>query len=348
MDTYVDMLIKEIELYRHKLSKYMVKTIFIGGGTPSLLNNECITKIIDALKKNCNIEMNAEISIEVNPGTVNKEKLELYYDLGINRLSIGLQSCYNETLKLIGRIHSYEDYLRNVREAREVGFTNINTDLIFALPGQTVDQWIHCLSELIKLKIPHISTYSLIIEEETPFYTWVEEKKIAQQDEDTDLKMYEEGIRFLRNSGYKHYEISNFALPDYECRHNINYWLNGEYIGFGAGAHSNVNKVRYSNINDITGYMLSLKDNRLPIMEEIKTTLNDEISETMFLGLRLLEGIDISDFKRRFGKTPQDIYGDILLELKEKKLIAYDNEVIKLTESGLVLSNIVFQQLLLD
>jgi len=348
MNDYVNSLIKEIFLYRDKLSSYKVKTVFIGGGTPSLLDNNNMKKIINTIKENCTLDKDAEISIEVNPGTVNKEKLQQYYELGINRLSIGLQSCYNRSLKFLGRIHTYEEYLRNLMEAREVGFTNINTDLIFALPNQTIEEWKYCISELVRLEVPHISTYSLIIEEETPLFTWVEEKKIEPLDEDTDLDMYKEGIRLLEEHGYKHYEISNFSLSNYECMHNINYWLNGEYFGFGAGSHSNINKSRYSNFGGLNEYIEMLNENNFPVDNVIPSTLEDEISETMFLGLRLIDGISISEFEKRFGKTPKEIYGDTILKLIEQKLIEYSCERIKLTKSGLYLSNIVFQELLLD
>lgn len=348
MDSYIDSLIKEIGSYKDKLSTYKVSTIFLGGGTPSLLDNRNTEKVMYALREYGNISKDVEISIEANPGTISREKLKGYFDLGINRLSFGLQSCYEKHLKLMGRVHSYEEYLKNIKEARDIGFTNINTDLISALPGQTTDEWIYGLSELVKLKIPHISAYSLIIEESTPFHRWKEEGKIQTIDEEIDLNMYKKGIKFLEKHGYKHYEISNFALPNYECRHNLNYWLNGQYFGFGAGAHSNLDGQRSSNYKGIKEYIEVINKQKLPVEESERTTLKDEISETMFLGLRLIDGLSIGDFEKRFGETPKGIYGDTLVKLREQNLIKYNSKRIKLTKSGLYLSNVVFQELLLD
>ncbi len=303
---------------------------------------------MDTIKKHYDIEDNAEISIEANPGTLNYSKLKEYYSKGINRLSIGLQACQNTLLKTLGRIHNFEDYLENLEEAREIGFYNINTDLMFSLPGQSENDLVKCLEKIVLLDIPHISAYSLIVEEGTPFNDWIRDKTIVLPDEETQLEMYHSVIEYLKEKGYEHYEISNFARPGFQCKHNMVYWHNKQYIGLGAGSHSCFNKKRFSNINGIEEYIGSVKGGKIPSENKIALSTRDEISETMFLGLRMTEGISVEEFTERFAVSPFEIYDKQIRKFSAQGLLEYDEANIRLTQKGIDISNVVFQELLLD
>lgn len=348
IDGYIEALKKEIALYKSTLKNYKINTIFFGGGTPSILSGEQIYDIMDTIRKHYALDREAEISMEANPGTLTYEKLKLYYKSGINRLSIGLQACQNKLLKTLGRIHTFEDYIENLENARKAGFSNINTDLMFSLPGQKERDWQESLDLITSLNIPHISAYSLIVEEGTPFFNWVEEKKVILPEEDADINMYHYTIHYLKSKGYEHYEISNFAKPGFQCKHNLVYWHNKPYIGLGSGAHSFFNKKRFSNVTGIEEYMDQILKGKKPLEDEIAISLNDEISETMFLGLRMMKGISMEAFKNRFGISPFEIYGEKFNKLKEEKLLTWDEKYIKLTNRGIDLSNIVFQEMLID
>ena len=348
IDDYVLALKKEIQLYAADLRDYKIQTIFIGGGTPSILKGDQIQEIIDCIKKNYNLDKNIEVSMEANPGILDMEKLEIYYNSGINRLSIGLQACQNNLLISLGRIHSYEDFAKNLQDARTVGFDNINVDLMFGLPHQKMIDWKKSLENIIKLDVPHISTYSLIVEEGTPFYQWKESGKINRPSEELELEMYHGAISYLKSNGYNHYEISNFAQKGYSCRHNETYWKNQSYLGLGSAAHSYFQKSRFSNFTDIQKYIEYINLGKKPIDIRTNPSIKDEISETMFLGLRMMEGISIEDFKKRFNKSPFDIYEKKFHILNEKKLLTWDENHIYLTPKGIDLANIVFQEMLLD
>lgn len=345
---YVEALKKEILIYKSVLNNYRISTIFFGGGTPSILEGDQIADIMDTIKKHYDVEDSAEISVEANPGTLNYNKLKRYYSSGINRLSMGLQACQNTLLKTLGRIHNFEDYLRNVEEARGIGFLNINTDLMFSLPGQSEDDLKKCLEKIVLLDIPHISAYSLIVEEGTPFNDWVKDKTIVLPDEETQLEMYHSTIEYLKEKGYEHYEISNFARPGFQCKHNMVYWHNKQYIGLGAGSHSYFNKERFSNVNDIEEYTHLVEDGKIPLENRIGLSIKDEISETMFLGLRLMEGISVKKFIERFKVSPFQIYKKQIKKFSAQGLLEYDEASIKLTQKGIDISNVVFQELLPD
>lgn len=338
---------KEVMLYKEEIEDYKINTIFIGGGTPSVLEVGQVEELMDHLHRNYRLSKTIEISIEANPGLLSFEKLKEYYSSGINRLSIGLQACQNHLLTSLGRIHQYEDFVRNLQDARSVGFYNINVDLMFGLPKQRLEDWYTSLKNVVDLRIPHISAYSLIIEEDTPFYQWTEEGKIQKPKEDIEINMYHKGIQYLKEKGYIHYEISNFAKPNHQCRHNITYWKNQQYLGLGAAAHSYLNQQRFNNHPKIEDYMEAIMEGKKPIGEKNDLSLKDEISETMFLGLRMMEGISTKEFQKRFNQSPFDIYGEIFKKLKEKQLIEYDSNNIKLTSKGIDLANIVFQEMLL-
>lgn len=339
---YINALKKEIKNNINK--EYKITTIYIGGGTPSSIEENYIADIIETIKLNMNDEdlknfENIEVTIEVNPGTVNKEKLQVYKKIGINRLSIGLQETHNELLKSIGRIHKYEEFIKTYNLARKIGFNNINVDLMIALPNQTIQDIKENLEKITKLNPEHISVYSLILEEGTPLYNKYNENKIKLPDEDLERNMYWYVKNTLENNGYMHYEISNFSKKGFESKHNMNCWNQEEYLGFGVAAHSYNNKVRYSNTNSIEEY---IKGSNKIIHE--KQTLEDMQKEYMLLGLRKIEGINIQKFKNKFAQNPIFIFKEQLNKLVDEELIIVDGNEIKLTNKGLDLANIVWEE----
>lgn len=339
---YINALKKEIKNNINK--EYKITTIYIGGGTPSSIEENYIADIIETIKLNMNDEnlkefKNVEITIEVNPGTVTEKKLETYKEIGINRLSIGLQETHDELLKSIGRIHTYEEFLKTYNLARKIGLNNINVDLMIALPNQTIQDIKENLEKIIKLNPEHISVYSLILEEGTPFYNKYNENKIRLPDEELERNMYWYVKNTLENNGYIHYEISNFSKKGFESKHNMNCWNQEEYFGFGVAAHSYNNKIRYSNTNSIEEY---IKGSNKIIHE--KQTLEDMQKEYMLLGLRKIEGINIQKFKNKFAQNPIFIFKEQLSKLVDEELIIVDGNEIKLTNKGLDLANIVWEE----
>ena len=323
-----------------------VKTIYIGGGTPSYLDSKYIKEIIEEIRENFKLADKVEITIEVNPGTVNKTKLLDYINSGINRISIGLQSTDNELLKRIGRIHKYEDFLQTYNMAREVGFKNINVDLMLALPGQTIAKLEKGLKQVIDLQPDHISLYSLIIEDGTKIEKMLKNNEITLPDENIERKMYWETKKVLEEAGYIHYEISNFAKEGYKSEHNWNCWSQKEYMGFGVAAHSYTNDVRFSNIDSIEEYIENYEQGNVTdnfVFHE-KQTQSSKMKEYMMLGLRKIEGISIQEFKNKFVGNPLYIYRKELQKLVEEELIEIELDKIKLTKKGLDFANIVWEE----
>lgn len=323
-----------------------VKTIYIGGGTPSYLDSKYIKEIIEEIRENFKLADKVEITIEVNPGTVNKTKLLDYINSGINRISIGLQSTDNELLKRIGRIHKYEDFLQTYNMAREVGFKNINVDLMLALPGQTTAKLEKGLKQVIDLQPEHISLYSLIIEDGTKIEKMLKNNEITLPDENIERKMYWETKKVLEEAGYIHYEISNFAKEGYKSEHNWNCWSQKEYMGFGVAAHSYTNDVRFSNIDSIEEYIENYEQGNVTdnfVFHE-KQTQSSKMKEYMMLGLRKIEGISIQEFKNKFVGNPLYIYRKELQKLVEEELIEIELDKIKLTKKGLDFANIVWEE----
>ncbi|WP_313132690.1 radical SAM family heme chaperone HemW [Anaerocolumna sp.] len=342
---YVEALIKEIFSNKDLAAEYLVKTIFIGGGTPSSIDGKFIGKILKAVKEVFNVSEQAEISMEANPGTVNEEKLREYKKAGINRISFGLQSADNKELKLLGRIHSYEEFEENYYMARELGFCNINVDLISALPGQTIKQWVSTLEKVIQLKPEHISAYSLILEEGTPFFERYSEE---DQDEDLDRRIYSKTKEVLENAGYDRYEISNYAKPGFACKHNSSYWTGTDYLGLGLGASSLLNNIRCHNEENMNAYIRNSND-RNRLRKNIESLdRKQQMEEFMFLGLRMMEGIQKSRFKDLFHEDIENIYGDVLSQSFDENLLMEKNNRIFLTEKGIDLSNVVMSRFLLD
>lgn len=340
---YIESLKKEIECF--DFSNYNVTSIYIGGGTPSYIDSKYIKQILDKLQVKVEFK-DVEITIEINPGTVTEEKLKEYKEAGINRVSIGLQSTNNKLLKEIGRIHTYEEFLEAYQLANKIGFDNINVDLMLALPGQTIQDLKECLDKIINLNPNHISVYSLIIEEGTKISKLLEEKKIVLPEEEQERIMYWYVKDTLELNGYNHYEISNFSKKGKESKHNMNCWNQEEYIGFGIAAHSYINNVRFSNIDNMEEYLKNIQENNNEsnINIEEKQTLENKKNEFMMLGFRKIEGIDIAKFKEKFVDNPLFVYREKLNKLVEEGLIEVDLNNIKLTNEGLDLANLVFEE----
>ena len=342
-DRYIEALLKEIRAAEHT-EDYEIVSVFIGGGTPSALKAEAIASIMRTLQEQFFFCEDAEVTIEANPGTVDLEKLTIYRNVGINRLSLGLQSTDAEELKLLGRIHSYEEFLKSYEWAREAGFSNINIDLMFAIPGQTGEAWRQHLYQVAELNPEHISAYSLIIEEGTPFA----EQNLDLPDEDTEYQMYEDTAEILERYGYRQYEISNYAKQGYMCRHNAGYWQRREYLGFGLGASSLYRGMRFSNTRRMQEY---LKESRNPDQIRKDVTVlsrNERIEEFMFLGLRMTEGISEKKFEENFDVRLMDIYGDILQKYEETGFMEHIETKWRLTRKGIHVSNHILADFLLD
>ena len=350
---YVVALQKELECSGSKYSDRYISTIFIGGGTPSWLAAEDMTAVMECVYRNFEVAQDAEITIECNPGTVSDEKFAVYKKLGINRLSIGLQSANNEELQILGRIHTFEQFLQTYDMARHHGFSNINVDLMSSLPGQTPEAFLASLKKIIRLKPEHISAYSLIIEEGTPFYEKYADDAVRQSDglpteflptEEEEYRTTQMTQELLQSAGYHWYEISNFAKPGYECRHNTGYWKRADYLGVGLGAASLIDNIRYSNTDDISEYMKAPDGSatKEPVLREA------QMEEFMFLGLRMVDGFYRDEFETAFGIALEGVYGDILKRLQQEELLIQQEGRIRLTKKGIDVSNYVLSQFLLS
>jgi oxygen-independent coproporphyrinogen III oxidase len=324
------------------------RSIFFGGGTPSLLTVEQVTRLLHACRAAFAVDAGAEITLEANPGTLDQEQLRGLRTAGINRLSLGAQSFDAQLLKTLGRIHSPEEVEQAFRFARAAGFTSINLDFMFGLPGQTMRHWQATLDRALALRPEHFSLYSLIIEEDTPFFTWAQEGRITPGDEDLCADMYEYADERLQAEGYANYEISNWALPGHASRHNLTYWRNLPYLGLGAGAHSCFGGKRYSNERDPRRYINLLKQSRLPIVESEVVERAQEMSETAFLALRTAQGLHLPTFEARFATPFADFAGDRLRPVEAAGLLEYEDDWLRLSKRGRLLGNEVFMRLLPD
>ena len=366
-DRYVQALLMEIERYQGtETANRKIKTLYIGGGTPSILSVNQLDCIIQKIKCTFNFCDDIEVSMEMNPGTASKEKCRALYQMGINRLSIGLQSTNDMELKTLGRIHSYEDFLNTYTWCREAGFQNINVDLMAALPYQTVESYTTGLRKIIHLPPEHISAYSLILEEGTPFYQKYNSGCYPLPDEEQERLMYRETEQILAQAGYERYEISNYAKKGYACRHNLVYWQGGDYLGLGLGSSSYMDGVRFHNTNDLDTYV----NQGAYVEEREEISVQAKMEEFMFLGLRVMAGVSGTEFEKRFGKTMEDVYGDVLRKHEEEGLLRIERkearkedrkeaaaaepakgktniEKVMLTTKGVDVSNYVFADFLL-
>lgn len=358
---YVDALIREIRCMKNNYDEYRVSTVFLGGGTPSILEGEDTARIFKALHKSFNLAEDAEVTIEANPGTVTEEKLAAWKTAGISRISIGLQSADDRELKLLGRIHTWQDFLETYSLARKAGFTNINVDLISAVPGQTLAGWEKTLRTVAELGPEHISAYSLIIEEGTPFFehygaggkqpdmdgpAWP-----PLPDEEEDRAIYEATALLLQKYGYHRYEISNYAKEGYECRHNLGYWERTEYLGLGLGASSLIRECRFHNTADMEKYLSAFSEKEEAASEEAcekireekeSLTREEQMAEFMFLGLREMKGVSTHRFRECFGTELEQVYGEQIRKLKREGLLEEADGRLRLTPRGIDISNYVF------
>ena len=368
---YTDKLLEEIRIQSSFVREYQVDTIFLGGGTPSVLDVTDITAIMGTLKEHYDIAPDAEITIEVNPGTVKMEGLVAYREAGINRVSMGLQSADDTELRYLGRIHTYDEFLKSFQRVRMAGFTNVNVDLISAIPGQTPESWRNTLKKTAMLKPEHISAYSLIVEEGTPFYdrygghVEMESYEMSQEerrrlmalpdlpDEDTEREMYYMTRNCLAEQGYERYEISNYARPGFECRHNVGYWTGTGYLGLGLGASSYLEGCRFHNTSDFQSYVSAHLDDEAEFCQALRQdmeqlSVKSKMEEFMFLGLRLTRGVSVEGFITRFGQSIRNVYGGVIDKLEREGLLEHKNGYYRLTERGLDLSNYAMSLVLLD
>lgn len=362
-DRYVQALLMEIERYQGtETADRKIKTLYIGGGTPSILSVDQLDCIMQKIKYTFNFCDDIEASMEMNPGTASKEKCRALYQMGINRLSIGLQSTNDMELKTLGRIHSYEDFINTYTWCREAGFQNINVDLMAALPYQTVESYTTGLRKIISLAPEHISAYSLILEEGTPFYQKYNSGCYPLPDEEQERLMYRETEQILAQAGYERYEISNYAKKGYACRHNLVYWQGGDYLGLGLGSSSYMDGVRFHNTTDLNTYV----NQGAYVEDREELSVQAKMEEFMFLGLRVMAGVSGTEFEKRFGKTMEDVYGDVLRKHEEEGLLQIERkedrkeaaaaepakgktniEKVMLTTNGVDVSNYVFADFLL-
>lgn len=344
-DQYMEALIREVRERSKECEQYQVNTLFIGGGTPSVVASKWISEVMAVIRECYDVSPDAEITMEMNPGTVNRQKLCVYHEAGINRLSIGLQSVWDEELQSLGRIHTYEQFKDVYKEARKAGFQNINVDVMSALPGQSVESWEKTLDVILSLEPQpeHISAYSLILEEGTPLYESFEKGELTLPDEDSERQMYQMTETILKHRGYARYEISNYAKEGYQCRHNCGYWRRRDYLGFGIGAASLMRETRFKNGDSLEEY---LKDS-LAVREDVeKLSAEAQMEEFMFLGLRLMEGVSCREFADKFGRDMDTVYGQVIARNVKDGLLRQEEGHLLLTERGIDVSNYVMSQFL--
>lgn len=348
IEKYIIYLKKEIDLYAKTLKNYRLTTIFFGGGTPSFIDEKYIVEVLEHIYSKIDTSELIEVTVESNPKTLNLAKLQAYKEARVNRISLGVQTLDNRLLKSIGRAHTADDFYKTYELLKECGFENINADIMFNLPKQQKSDLIDTLDKITNLDIPHISLYSLSIEEGTPFYEMERKGEIFLSSEDTERDMYHSSIEFLNDKGYNQYEISNFSKPGFECIHNLTYWKLKPYIGLGLSAHSNIDSLRYGNVQDFESYFKNIDQCKLPIDEETKEVIDEdmEIAEYIMLGLRLNEGIDKNVFKDRYKKDIVDFFKGNLERFKKDGLIEEGEMTLKLTDKGLDICNIIFMKIL--
>ena len=335
---YVASLCRELELKSSIAGK--LKTIFIGGGTPTLLPEDCFKQLFNCLRENFRLSPEIEISVEANPGTVNASKIENILSLGVNRMSLGIQSFHDSELKTLGRIHTAAEALEVSGLVKSSGFKNFSIDLMYGIPGQTLETWRETLSRAVDLSPSHISSYELTPEEGTALWQLISDNALRMTEEGLVLDMYNHTIDFLQGRGYEQYEISNFALSGYRCLHNLNYWDRGEYIGAGAGAHSFIQGVRFQNTGDIKTYIDSLANDIVPETETCKISAEEALKEFIFLGLRKTEGLSLTQ--------AINIRPDFLkacAELIDSSYLVISDNYLSLTRKGLPVSNMVIVRL---
>ncbi|MDH6365789.1 putative oxygen-independent coproporphyrinogen III oxidase [Enterococcus sp. PF1-24] len=347
VDEYIEKLLLEIKLAKEQFKNQQMETIYIGGGTPTSLSTKQLDRLLAGIREELIFDDANEFTIEANPGDLTLEKLQVIKNYGVNRLSMGVQTFDNQLLKKIGRKHTAEDVYQTMKFLEKENFANVSIDLINALPGQSLTSFRDTLQRALELDLPHYSLYSLILENKTMFMNWVRQGRLAMPNQDLEGEMFDETIIQMEAAGRKQYEISNFALLGKESQHNLVYWNNDNYYGFGAGASGYLGNMRYKNHGPVQHYLEPLRNNQLPIIEKEFLTLENQMEEEMFLGLRKRAGVSKKRFAEKFAKEMMTVYGEIIKELLAKKLIAETEESVYLTEAGLFIGNEVFEQFLL-
>lgn len=346
VDEYIESLGKEMALWANDLQKAEIETIFIGGGTPTSLSVDQLDRLLELITTYIPMEHVTEFSSEANPDELTLDKMQKMREFGVNRLSMGVQTFDQNLLKVLGRTHSNDHVYEVINHAKQTDFPSISIDLMYGLPNQTMDQWKASLQEAFRLKIPHISAYSLLVEPKTIFYNLLSKGKLSLPGEDLEAEMYGYLLEEMQSHGYIQYEISNFAYVGKESKHNLLYWNNDEYIGLGAGAHGYVNGKRYSNHGPIKKYMQTIDTGEQPLMMQKEVTNVEKMEEEMFLGLRKNEGVSLAKFEERYGLTLRDVYGKELDELLQRELLVLENNFVRLTSRGRFMGNEVFQYFL--
>ena len=336
---YINAVLKELELRRD--SARTLKTLYIGGGTPTTIPTLALIRLLKTIRDVCGITPDAELTIEANPGTVTREIISALSESGINRLSMGVQSFSDKELKLLGRIHDFSGALKSIAAARHAGITNLSIDLIYGIPGQTLDSWTRTVSTAMEISPEHISAYELTPEKDTPLHELISTGKLEKPDEETILGMYSHAMDRFGEAGYGHYEISNFAKPGFQCRHNLNYWNRGQYLGIGAGAHTFIGNKRTRNTGDIRKYLALVSQGNLPDEEVLEISRVDAVKESIFLGLRKTEGLDITEFREHLDIDLMKISHQLIRE----GLLTSDGTHLGLTRKGIVISNTVITEL---
>lgn len=344
---YLKVLKRELQMQKERMSELFnnIDTVYIGGGTPSILSEVEMDELLFGLSESVGgFSKDMEVTMECNPGTMSENKMRHIYRSGVNRISMGMQSTDNTELALLGRIHTYETFLKNYELARKSGFENISIDLMSAIPNQTIESYEKSLKRVLSLEPEHISSYSLIIEEGTPFYDLY--KDSPPVDEDTDRKMYDMTREILKDAGYERYEISNYAKSEKESRHNVKYWSRAPYLGIGLGAASFYNHTRTYNVSDFESYKEKVMSGQAPCEMEERLTKEDEMAEFMFLGLRLMKGISADEFSQEFSTGLEEKYGEIIRYHIENGFLQQEKDRIFLTPAGIDVSNHIFSDFL--
>lgn len=341
---YAEAVCKEMEQLLRKYGRLTADSVFIGGGTPSLLSAQELSLIVHKLKKAFDIQEGTEITLEANPGTISLEKAEAWQSLGINRISIGLQAAQDRLLAFMGRIHTRNMFTESIGIIRNVGIKNINADIIFGVPSQSMEDWLETLQIVLQTGVSHVSAYSLQVEEDTPWFKLQKEGKLPYVDEDLERDMYGRTLEKLAENGFIHYEISNFAKPGFESRHNLKYWTGRPYLGIGAAAHSFIHDIRASNVCNPQEYIRKIRNNESPQTNREHIGLQEKLSERFFLGLRLIRGVSLKSLQDEFGQQAIDKYRDTIKQLEDRKLVALEGDTLRLTRLGLDFANQVWME----
>ncbi|MEB7494230.1 radical SAM family heme chaperone HemW [Enterococcus hirae] len=348
VDEYVEMLLKEMEITLKQHPVKELETLYVGGGTPTSLTAVQLDRLLAGAREILPFKEGKEFTVEANPGDLTKEKLQVMKNYGVNRLSMGVQTFDNRLLKKIGRKHTAEDVYQTMRFLEEENFTNVSIDLIYALPGQTLEGYRETLNQALALDLPHYSLYSLILENKTMFMNWVRQGRLELPDQETETRMFEETIQAMEKKGRHQYEISNFGLEGHESKHNLMYWNNDHYFGFGAGASGYLGNKRYRNKGPIQHYLRPLRAGELPVLETEVLLRENQIEEEMFLGLRKKIGISKQHFYERYQQTIESLYSKVLTDLEKEGLLVNESDRIYLTSKGTFLGNEVFERFLLE